>query len=157
MCDPTPRQDTRDSWVEIPDVSGLSGIGDIWRGLYSPVTEGKYTATKMSTKDGATFTINVAEDVNITAPAAGEINTSHYACDGGSTMEYLITWSDGNVYTMTISGAKCWYCCAHKSVPEGESYTATTSDSLKGKAMRAGDVLCVGKEGTTISIVRTNT
>ena len=111
----------------------------------------------MSTKDGATFTINVAEDVNITAPAAGEINTSHYACDGGSTMEYLITWSDGNVYTMTISGAKCWYCCAHKSVPEGESYTATTSDSLKGKAMRAGDVLCVGKEGTTISIVRTNT
>ena len=157
MCDPTPRQDTRDSWVEIPDVSGLSGIGDIWRGLYSPVAEGKYTATKMSTKDGATFTGNVAEDVNITAPAAGEINTSHYACDGGSTMEYLITWSDGNVYTMTISDAKCWYCCAHKSVPEGESYTATTSDSLKGKAMRAGDVLCVGKEGTTISIVRTNT
>ena len=142
MCDPTPR---------------LSGIGDIWRGIYSPVAEGKYTATKMSTKDGATFTVNVAEDVNITAPAAGEINTSHYACDGGSTMEYLITWSDGNVYTMTISGAKCWYCCAHKSVPEGESYTATTSDSLKGKAMRAGDVLCVGKEGTTISIVRTNT
>lgn len=154
MCDTTPRQDTRDSWVEIPDVGGLSGIGDIWQGLYSPVAEGKYTATKMSSKDGVTFTVSVDEDVNITAPAAGKINTSHFACDGGSTMEFVITWSDGNVYTMSITDAKCWYCCAHKEEPEDGRYTATTNDSLKGQAMSAGDVLCVGKNGTTITIVR---
>ena len=56
---------------------------------------------------------------------------------------------------MTISDAKCWYCCAGKKEPADGLYQATTSDSLKGKSMRAGDVLCVGNKGTTITIVRT--
>lgn len=148
MCDTAQRQDTRDEWVE------LSTVGAIWQGLYSPVAEGKYTSETLTTKEGVKYTISVDEDVNITAPAAGEINTSHFANDYGSSMEFVIKWSDGNVFTMTISDAKCWYCCAGKKEPEDGLYQATTSDSLKGKSMRAGDVLCVGNKGTTITIVR---
>ena len=149
-CDTTPRQDTRDAWEEIP-------MGGIWQGLYSPIASGKFTSEKLSGRDGIRYTVNVSEDVNITAPAAGTISTSHFSCNYGSTMEYVIRLSDGNVFTVTIDGAKCWFCCAKKTEPENGRYTAATNDSMQGKAMRAGDILCVGKEGTTVTIIHTGT
>ena len=138
------------------DYRGLySSVRGIWQGLYSPIASGKFTSEKLSGRDGIRYTVNVSEDVNITAPAAGTINTSHFSCNYGSTMEYVIRLSDGNVFTVTIDDAKCWFCCAKKTEPENGRYTAATNDSMQGKAMRAGDILCVGKEGTTVTIIHT--
>jgi hypothetical protein len=99
------------------------------------------------------------KDANIYAPAAGKINTSHFACDYGHYMEYMVERVTGGEATvlMTIKNAKCWYCCRNKAAPEDGRYTATTKDSLKGQAMRTGDLLCVGQPGTTITLYRINT
>lgn len=145
-CKTERRQGTRESWLTITEAHSLNWDAN----LYEPVAA---DAAEITVR-GDTITYTLIGEVDICAPAAGTINTSHYACDYGSTMEYLITFRDGSTYTLRISDAKCWYCCAHKAYPEGGKYTATTRESLCGQTMRVGDVLCVGKAGTTVSITR---
>lgn len=159
MCDTTQRQDSRDSWKSLGDDGAISAAfgNAALSGLYEPVQTGDGATVETLASGGVKYTITTDGDVNICAPASGKINTSHYACNYGSYMEYIISLSDGNTFVVTIEGAKCWYCCAGKSKPEDGRYTATTNDSLKGKAMRTGDVLCVGKSGTTIIITKAST
>lgn len=148
VCDTTRRQDSREVWTPIKDAYPSYTSG--WNSsLYEPVEEG---TSASQIQNGISYTIQ-EDGVNICAPAAGTINTSHYYCDYGSRMEYLMSFSDGSTYTMTITGAKCWYCCANKAEPADGRYTATTSTSLKGNTMRAGDVLCIGKSGAVITII----
>lgn len=153
-CDPVPEQDTRDEWKLLVEMSTRSGAAfpyDWSSSLYFPIDLNVSYEVEF-VDDYVIITLLGDEDVNITAPAAGYINTSHFACGYGKYMEYVISFSDGSIYTVNIQNAKCWYCCAHKTPPEDGLYTATTTDSLKGKKMSVGDILCVGKAGTTITI-----
>ena len=90
-------------------------------------------------------------EIYIAAPASGKIMSSHFACDYGRSMEYIFAWA-GQQYALSITNAKCWYCCRNKKEPVGGRYTATTSESLQGKDMPAGALLCVGQQGTKIVI-----
>lgn len=100
----------------------------------------------------------------ICAPSRGTIETSHYDCDGGHRMVFRFALPDAT-YLMSIEGAKCWYCCKDKDPNKAGSgctlhedgtvtYTANTTDSLKGKTMLAGQLLCVGTATTTIKLVK---
>lgn len=163
LCDTTRRQDdTRNGeWPTIKDIAG-SGWEDA-QNIFAPIVTNDYITLEKSTKDKLVWKIGKDKskteeeslsDVNICAPAAGTIDTSHYACNYGSMMTYKIEQLNGTTFLLKIEGAKCWYCCAKKKVPDDGRYTATTSDSMKGKTMSAGDVLCIGKEGTEITLSR---
>lgn len=158
LCNTTQRQDTRERWDTLSTHAG--SVPAEWNvlglaGIYDPVLVPENATVEKTSNGYMKYTIVSDEDVNISAPAAGKINTSHFACNYGSYMEYVIELSDGGVFTITIEDAKCWYCCANKKAPEDGRYIAATSNSLKGKSMRAGDILCVGKKGTTVTIART--
>ncbi len=99
----------------------------------------------------------------ICAPAEGTINTSHYACDNGHTMQYQFEYVFPNnkhcTVLMKIEDAYCWYCCRHKD-PKGPGATmvdgvpwfkANTGDSLKGKQMHAGQLLVMANKDTAIT------
>lgn len=102
----------------------------------------------------------------ITAPAPGEILTSHFANSYGQTMEFQFE-ADGHTYKMTINDATCWYCCRNKKATEDDvaagralkeggyllkgNYSANTSNSLKGNFLASGSLLCVGEPGTIIT------
>lgn len=152
-CETTRRQDdTRQG--EWPTMAELAGEG--WsdaQNIFAPMlVSDKVSLTCDKSKAVFTVADDAKDDINICAPAAGEINTSHFACNYGSHMEYVIKQTNGTNFIVRIDGAKCWYCCAHKTVPTDGRYTATTKDSLKGKTMSAGDVLCVAKAGTTVTV-----
>lgn len=158
LCDTTRRQDDtrKGEWPTVCEL-GLADV-DAWSdalNIYSPVAPSDKVEMS-SEKNSITWKVkeDVTEDINICAPAAGKINTSHYACNYGSHMEYVISQLNGTEFVLTIDGAKCWYCCAGKKVPDDGRYSATTTDSLKGKSMSAGDVLCVAKAGTVITLER---
>lgn len=97
----------------------------------------------------------------ICAPATGEIDTSHYACDGGHTMQFVYEL-EGVQYCMSIKNAVCWYCCEHKDPSNPKSgcdvidgvtvYKANTPDSLRGRTMTAGQLLCVGDLSTVVMV-----
>ena len=89
----------------------------------------------------------------ICAPATGTIATSHFACDYGRSMTFVFPYQ-GDTYVLTVSGAKCWYCCRDKKEPESGLYTATTSNSLKGTTIPSGGLLCVGWGGTKVTIAK---
>ena len=155
-CETTPKPDMeRKTWdFIIPD--DYKGETKLQRTFYDPVDvnakndDDSPKVEKELTDDGVKYTLH--GELNISAPAYGEINTSHYACNYGKRMQYLITAYSENQYIMTIENAKCWYCCAHKTEPSDGRYTAATGSSLKGQRMDSGDILCVGQEGTTIDI-----
>jgi len=145
-CDTTRRQESRTEWVNIKEHAS-----DFPYGVWDPVYVDGTKAT-VEVKDSSHLTYTLHGEVHIFAPSPGRINTSHYSCDYGHFMEYVSTLTNGKSYRMTIKDAKCWFCCAHKKTPEDGRYTATTSDSLKGYSMGVGDFLCVGQDGTTVTI-----
>lgn len=148
MCDTTPKPGDRPEWVELS-----TRVSDWSAGIFDPVYVGDDSKVEVTTSAN-TIKYVLSGEIEICAPASGTIETSHFSCDWGSKMTYTFSLVDGNSYTMEIEGAKCWFCCAHKEPPENGRYTATTSDSMKGKAMRAGEVLCIGKEDTVVLITR---
>ena len=110
------------------------------------------------------YTIRVVgstDDFYICAPNKGTIETSHYQCDGGHTMRFRYDYG-GYTYEMTISNAVCWYCCEGKDPKSSRSgceevngvimYKANTQNSLKGRVMEAGQLLCVANSNTTIVV-----
>lgn len=94
----------------------------------------------------------------ICAPAAGTIETSHYSCDYGQTMNFKYEMPNGTKVIMSVRNAVCWYCCRNKSAETSDTgveyFTANTKDSLKGKSMSAGALLMIGDVDTTISFTR---
>lgn len=153
-CNTTPRLDDRVNWKKLSAVimdwgeaeSLKTVLGDFW----SPVADGAWSSLTTSS-GGVTFVLG--QETNVCAPKAGTIQTSHFSCDYGHRMDFSIQTVQGN-FTMTITGAKCWYCCADKEEPEDGRYTAVTSDSLRDKELAEGYVLCVGKEGTIVTIMK---
>lgn len=166
-CKTQPTHTERESWVQ---------FSDAYPNFYVPVYQADGTEFSEANPSSINFASEhkfsfhmdgepkVGEDTEfyICAPASGTIETSHYACDYGHRMTYTFTLnevdSNGRAvvvpYVMTISGAKCWYCCKDKKVPDNFMYQANTQDTLQGKKMSAGDLLCVGHEGTTVVIGR---
>ena len=101
------------------------------------------------------------DDFYICAPTKGTIETSHYQCDGGHTMRFRYDYG-GVTYEMVIENAVCWYCCEGKDPKSSRSgceevngvimYKANTQNSLKGRVMEAGQLLCVANSNTTIVV-----
>lgn len=94
----------------------------------------------------------------ITTPCYGEIITSHFACDYGQELKFQFQYQ-GSTWIMHIKGAVCWWCCRDKRTSSGQyldkgTYSANTKESLKGKTMAAGALLCVGDSGTTITFTK---
>ena len=154
LCDTTRRQDdTRGGkWPTVKDVAG-EGWEDA-QNIFAPVVVTDQIKADAKENEIVWEVNDTKEDINICAPAAGKIDTSHYACNYGSSMTYKINQLNGTTFILKIEVAKCWYCCAKKKVPDDGRYTATTSDSMKGNTMSAGDVLCVAKNGTKITLTR---
>lgn len=140
------RAESCDTTLYLDDPIERSTFGDLAGGdiglasCYRPLAKDTYEVV-VSDKS-ITFTVT-EEGARITAPLLGTINTSHFSCDYGATMEFLFSYN-GVSYVMRITDAKCWYCCASKQEPSDGRYTAVTGDSLKGKEVAAGYVLCVG-------------
>ena len=156
-CDITRRQTDRPTWVELSDKErGMTDLPGVFDPVYVPTDdESNYTVDVEAGNGSITYTIHV--EAEVCAPATGTIVTSHYACNYGSEMTYSFSLSgSSDSYVVEITGAKCWYCCSHKEEPADGRYTATTTDSLRGKDMRTGDVLCISKEGTKIVVKRAN-
>ena len=136
--------------------------------LFSPVyqkdgTEIEGVSFELNDNHAWSYTHEGSEDFYICAPSSGYIATSHFACNYGSEMQYIFNVDEYDektntasvvTYQMTITGARCWYCCRNKPVPDDGKYVATTSDSLKDKPMGAGNLLCVGCKGTKVVITR---
>lgn len=145
-CNTTRVTESRTEWAQVsshnPNFNSL-----LWDPLYAD------SSIVTVAGDGDVVTYTLSAEANIFAPASGEIASSHYACDYGHKMDFKSVLSNGEIYTTHIEGAKCWYCCAGKTPPEDGRYTATAG-TLKGQAMAAGEMLCVGKEGTVITITR---
>lgn len=97
----------------------------------------------------------------ICAPAAGEITSSHYDCDGGHTFSFTYEGDNKQLISMSITDAKCWYCCRDKNPDSARSgcdvvngnviYKANTPTSLKGNSMGAGCCLVVATPETQIT------
>lgn len=109
------------------------------------------------------YTADVAEggEYYICAPAYGEITSSHYDCDGGHTFSFTYEGDDKQLISMSITDAKCWYCCRDKNPDSARSgcdvvngnviYKANTPTSLKGNSMGAGCCLVVATPKTQIT------
>ena len=145
-CDTTRVTESRKKWELVNDHTSADFSTLLWDPVY---VTGDVTIS--TTDDTVTYTLS--SECNIFAPTNGEIVTSHYASDYGHKMDFKSVLSDGTVYLTRIENAKCWYCCAKKTVPEDGRYTATAG-TMQGQTMRAGDMLCVGQEGTTVTIIR---
>ena len=146
-CDTTRVSEPRDAWVQVNTHENVKEFNStLWDPVYC---DGSVTVE--TTDSEITYTLT--KEANIFAPVNGEIDTSHYACDYGHKMDFKSVLSNGDIYVTHIEGAKCWYCCAKKTVPEDGRYTATAG-TLKGQKMAAGDMLCVGQAGTTVTITR---
>lgn len=100
-------------------------------------------------------------DMYIVAPVTGKLLSSHFACDYGQSLDFEFSYTipgqmEPSTYKMSIRNAKCWWCCRNKPVPSNGCYTAATDDSLKGREMPAGTLLCIGKPGTKVTISYVN-
>lgn len=103
------------------------------------------------TTDANRDTLDLTKDFYIVAPVEGHIKTSHFACDYGHTMDYEFDYNSKH-WKMSITNAKCWFCCRDKTEPESGMYTATTTDSMLDRFMYGGNLLCIGGPNTKISI-----
>lgn len=108
--------------------------------------------------DGAKYSlsdlgVSAGQHAYITAPCYGTVISSHFACNYGQELKFQFEYNNAT-YVMTIENATCWWCCRNKggsSYLEAGSYSANTTDSLKGTQMASGALLCVGNSGTTVT------